>query len=276
MYDGAAITQNELYLPGTPSAAIRGEAILGTRAAVSLPHGGTFIMHGGEISYNTVRGVGIYDSSSSGKSVFDMRGGSIHHNGNDAIPIPSTPSPQYYSLAAGVYFRDGTGSFTMTGGEISNNGSASSTLPNSGIFLVCYAPSEAIPYNVVLDRTVAIENNKFSVVSSPAGASKFYLGKDFTTAHPIEVVVTILNNTASNLVSYWNEKQLLASLPQDGLPIDATVVGKFSLAGNYYTTSNTNTGAFCQQLNGYTSQITDGTEQDGPGAGYVVVTADGN
>jgi hypothetical protein len=280
MHDGAAITENTIYIPGTgSSASTRAPYILGSSAAVSLAFGGTFIMHGGEISYNSVRGVfiGYLNNINQEKlfgAVFDMRGGAIHHNGNDAIPMTATSSESYYAMAAGVIIIDASGKFIMTGGEISDNGSANSTLPYSGIYLNCRTPTSDISNNIVLNGSVAIKNNKVSIVGISSAVATFYLGENFTTANPIEVVVTIANNTAGNVQNYWNGKRLLASLPQNGLTIDAVAVGKFSVAGNYYMGSPTAivTTVNCQELTGYTSVIDDGTG-GGPGAGYIVVTA---
>jgi hypothetical protein len=174
-----------------------------------------------------------------------------------------------------VFFYDSSGSFTMTGGEISDNGSANSALPNSGIYLNGRVVSANISHNIVLDGAVAIKNNKVSLAGATSTIPKIYLGKNFATDTPIEFVLSISSTTHSNLQSYWNGKQLLASLPEDGLTIDAAAVGNFALAGHYYMMIPTGSnGAGCQQIAGYTSAITNGTEEEGPGAGYVVVTAD--
>jgi hypothetical protein len=282
MHDGAAITGNTIRNPSlTPIETTKLEYIFGKVAAVALNYGGTFIMHGGEISYNSVRGVYmtyLNDPETSwpitklADAVFDMRGGKIHHNGNDAIPLGAT---DYYALAAGVFINDASGSFTMTGGEISDNGSSNSALPNSGIYLNCRTPTLAgISNNIVLDGTVGIKNNKVSISGVSANPTPLYLGNNFTTADPIEVVLVIASATSSNLQSYWNGKQLLASLPQDGLTIDAASVGKFSLAGHYFmTTSGTASPSnVCYAISGYTSKIADGTDQ--ATVGSIVVTAD--
>jgi hypothetical protein len=278
MYDGAVITQNTIRIPGTPNAAGIAQYVLGPIGAVSLTSwGGTFIMHGGEISYNSVRGVAIAvdtnGGGTSGSAVFDMRGGTIHHNGNDVIPMVN-PSGENYALAAGVFFSDLGGSFTMTGGEISDNGSANSTLPYSGIYLNCRTPTGTTQYNTVLNGTIAIKNNNVTAFANFNSQGKFYLGGNFVTADPIELVLITPLVNPDNLATYWNGKQLLASLPQDGLTIDTAAVSKFSLAGNYYMHYwiGVSSPGGCQELTNYTSAISDGTEE-GPGAGYVVVTA---
>jgi hypothetical protein len=165
----------------------------------------------------------------------------------------------------------------MTGGEISDNGSEHAALPYSGIYLNCSIPSEAIPHNVVLAGAVAINNNNFSLVSYvDYWEAKLYLGENFYTDDPIEIVLTVYENTGAHLIDSWNNLPLLVSLPQDGLTIDAAAVENFTLADNYHVLPAQSSTApiACQQIAGYTSRITDGTEQDGPGAGYVVVTAD--
>ncbi|MDR0730847.1 MAG: hypothetical protein LBF63_04205, partial [Treponema sp.] len=166
----------------------------------------------------------------------------------------------------------------MTGGEISDNGSELSALPYSGIYVNCSTPSEAIPHNVVLDGTVAIKNNNVSLLSyDDYWEGKLYLGENFNTADPIQVVLTVIENNGAHLAASWNGLQLLAPLPQHGLAIDATAVGKFVLADNYYLfppQSQSGATFSCQQIAGYTSRISTAAEGGIPGAGYVVVTED--
>jgi hypothetical protein len=273
MFNGAAITENTIYIPGVPNSLGIAPYILGSRAAVNFSNNVTFIMHGGEISYNSVRGVAFSPDVDNSPNVFDMRGGAIHHNGNDAIPM-TNPSGPHYAMAAGVGFFDNYGSFTMTGGEISNNGSEHSTLPYSGIYLGGCLPTDGIPHHNVLNGSVTIKNNKVSVLAHDIYVSTLYLGNNFYSSDPIEVVLTMIVNTASTLPTYWNGKQLLASLPQNGLTIDAAAVAKFDLAGQYYMLySVSNSAIGCQQLTGYTSQIADGIGNES--AGSIVVTKDG-
>jgi hypothetical protein len=276
MYDDAVITKNRMQNTFTNniSATNKHPYIFGHIAAVSLPSGGTFIMRGGEISYNSPRGVYIGEytpvtNTPGREGVFEMKGGTISHNGNDAIQFKDSTA---YSLAAGVYMATVAGSFSMTGGAISDNGSEHTTLPYSGIYLTSrrLTPSGNTNNNV-LDGTVAIKNNKVSIVGVSADEPvTIYLGNNFI-ADSIEVVLTIGNATYTNLVNYWNGKRLLASLPEDGLTIDSAVVSKFVLSGHYYLSSS-NVNKQCEQISGYTSRISTTAEEGISGAGYVVVT----
>lgn len=99
--------------------------------AVKVLQSGTFIMNGGEISYN-------YNDNDGGAGVsvwgdFTMNGGGIHHNEHDpkdwdlsdvsGEPIPefwTEHSKDFWYGGGGVLVRT-TGVFTMNGGSISNN-----------------------------------------------------------------------------------------------------------------------------------------------------------
>jgi hypothetical protein len=48
-------------------------------------------------------------------------------------------------------------------------------------------------------------------------------------------LICLSHATLSNFESYWKGRQVLRPLPDDELAITPSVIGKFNIAGNYYT-----------------------------------------
>jgi hypothetical protein len=159
MFEGARIADNKMYLAASTTgisssnvAAIASGAVGAvTVNAASASTGGTFTMHGGEISGTNFRGVAIV-SSSSYPAAFYMEGGTITGNGKAEIIATNANGP-FYALGGGLYLKSvKTGS--ITGGAITHNGKQSEALASG----LCVSSSE-----VVLNGTIDFTGNAYFV-----------------------------------------------------------------------------------------------------------------
>jgi hypothetical protein len=243
MFDGAEIKNNKDAwspdsLPSNGQNEINAIVWNGANSApsgtVQVMGGGTqFIMHGGAIKNNALRGV-YFTPSSIGASavpvVFTMEGGEISGNGTGTFAY--NDRSDYVVWGAGIYSNGGI-KMTMTGGSIKNNGHANSL--GGGMALSQASSAATVPIPVLLDGSVSFENNAI-LVQAPSAFNNpvIYLGSSFSNPDASPIVLeagyanTSTSHTASSVSLFLNGKSILKTPVENGVNL-AVVKNQFEL-----------------------------------------------
>jgi hypothetical protein len=253
MFEGAEIKDNKhpFAQNGIPGSANNNNSIRGIAFSVTSNEiiatvkmwDGQFIMHGGSIKNNDVRGLFIMSASSGAYAepvVFTMEGGEISGNGTGVFVCEGN---SYYVSGAGI-FASGSIKITMTGGSIRNNGHANSF--GGAMYLSHSANIATVPVPVLIDGSVNFANNAIALAPWTRVDPGLVLGSSFANvdSSPIALEVGWFSTSVSvtDILSWFNAKIILKTPVENGVVI-ANVKDQFGLK-LYFGNTSSNTVSF--------------------------------
>jgi hypothetical protein len=255
MFPGAEIKNNRIYWEGD---VLSSNALKGTTFNITTPYSGTvaitgtgeprFIMHGGAIKNNDLRGVFLSNRGDDGPTTppveFIMEGGEISGNGTKEFTMSST---SYYVGGAGI-FAETYFKITITGGSIRDNGHENSI--GGGMYLNNSASIESVPVSLLIDGSVNFANNAIALgCYSYFATHAIFLGPSFANGDtsPISLeagyITTSAAPAASTIIGLINNKTILKNPESGGVDL-AAAKDSFALTRLFYGRTTTSVATF--------------------------------